>query len=43
MKRTAMIIAPVTLEALDPTTVLSASGDRPPAEFTEALTPCFGG
>lgn len=43
MKRIAMIIAPVTLEALDLTTVLSASGDEPPAEFTETLTPCFGG
>ena len=31
------------LEALDLTTVLAASGDEPPAEFAEALTPCFGG
>ena len=31
------------LKALDLTTVLAASGDEPPAEFTEALTPCFGG
>ena len=30
-------------EALDLTTVLASSGDEPPAEFTEALTPCFGG
>jgi len=31
------------LKALDLTTVLAASGDEPPAELTEALTPCFGG
>ena len=31
------------LKALDLTTVLAASGAEPPAEFTEALTPCFGG
>ena len=30
-------------DALDLTTVLASSGDEPPAEFTEALTPCFGG
>jgi len=31
------------LKALDLTTVLAASGDEPPAEFAEALAPCFGG
>jgi len=31
------------LKALDLTTVLAASGDEPPAEFVEALAPCFGG
>jgi len=33
----------LSLQALDLTKVLAASGDEPPAEFTEALTPCFGG
>jgi hypothetical protein len=31
------------LEGIDLGSLVSAGGDEPPAEFVEALTPCFGG